>query len=203
MGKKDPRVDAYVAEAPKFARPILEHLRRVVHRGCPDVEETIKWGMPSFEHHGLMCGIAAFKKHCTFGFWKSKLMDDPHGVLEGVGKTAMGNLGCITRLSDLPTQRLMISYVKQAAKLNEQGVKLPAAPRRKAKPVVVPADLEAALARNKKARETFEGFPPSHKREYVEWLTEAKREETRVRRLKTAVQWMAQGKQRNWKYAGC
>ncbi len=200
MGKKDPRVDAYIAEAAPFARPILAHLRRVVHRACPEVEETIKWGMPSFEYRGILCGMAAFKRHCTFGFWKSKLMDDPHGVLEAAGKTAMGNLGCVSRLSDLPAQRLLTSYVKQAAKLNEQGVKLPATARAKPRRVTVPADLKSALARNKKARATFESFPPSHKREYVEWVTEAKREETRVRRLRTAVQWMAQGKSRNWKY---
>lgn len=201
MGKTDPRVDAYVDKAADFARPILSHLRQLVHSGCPDVEETIKWGFPHFEHKGMLCSMAAFKQHCAFGFWKASLLAEKHPELAGAEDPAMGQLGRITAISDLPDEETLLQYVRDAAALNEQGVKVPG--RSKPKPkreLEVPADLLEALRTNPRALATFEGFSYSHKKEYVEWLTEAKSEETRKRRLETAVEWMAEGKVRNWKY---
>lgn len=199
MGKRDPRVDAYIAKSAEFARPILEHLREVVHAACPEAEETLKWGMPHFVHHGILCHMASFKAHCAFGFYKSALLfDDTPKQME-----AMGDMGRIASLSDLPPKKELVRLVKAARKLNEEGI---AAPRTKAvpkAPVEVPPDLAAALAASAKARATFEGFPPSHRREYVEWITEAKQEATRQRRLAQAVEWMAEGKTRNWKYERC
>src|SRR5262249_14065484 len=166
--------------------------------GCPDVVENIKWGSPSFEHQGLMCGMAAFKAHCIFGFWKWTLVAGKKAVK---GEEAMGHFGRIGALSDLPGDDVLIRYVRTAADLNERGV---ANPRRarpaKPRPLTVPAYLMSALRRNKKALATFAALSPSHKREYLEWITEAKTEPTRERRLSTAVAWMAQGKSRNWKY---
>jgi uncharacterized protein YdeI (YjbR/CyaY-like superfamily) len=197
MGKKDSRVDAYIDKAAPFARPILKHLRRVVHAGCPQVEETMKWSMPHFDYKGILCGMAAFKQHCAFGFWKQKL------IFKGDKKKmdeAMGHFGCIKSLKDLPGERTLAGYVRKAAELNEKGIKDP----REEKPPKgrprVPSYLSAALKKHAKARRTFENFSPSHQREYVEWLTEAKREETRQRRLKTAIEWLAQGKPHHWKY---
>ncbi|HET7845352.1 MAG TPA: YdeI/OmpD-associated family protein [Xanthomonadales bacterium] len=198
MPNRDPRIDAYIARAPEFARPVLEHLRAVVHEACPDVQETIKWGMPSFDHHGIMAGMAAFKAHATFGFWKSSLILDDAGRS---AEAAMGQFGRITKLADLPAKRVLVGYVKQAAKLNEQGVKSPARAARKAKPEAKPsADFAAALARNRKARAGFDAASPSCRREYVEWIDEAKRDETRAKRIATAVAQLAEGKALHWKY---
>ncbi len=201
MGKKDPRIDAYIAKSADFAKPVLRHLRKVVHAGCPDVEETLKWGMPAFMYKGILCGMAAFKGHCTFGFWKETLLKKKYGPLAKVDAKAMGQFGRITGVADLPSERTLLRFVKDAAALNDAGVKVAARPKTK-KPLAIPTDFMAALRKNKKALATFEGFSPSHKREYVEWVTEAKGEDTRARRLATAVAWMADGKVRNWKYVG-
>jgi len=201
MGKHDPRVDAYIAKSADFARPILEHLRAVIHEGCPEVEEAIKWGMPSFLYHGrILCGIAAFKQHCAFGFWGGR------GLVGNEDKRddAMGQFGRIASLNDLPSKKVLVGYVKQAMKLADERAIAPAKPRKAPKPApATPDDLAAALKKNKKAAVTYEAFSPSCKREYVEWITEAKREETRASRVAQAVTWMAEGKQRNWKYQQC
>jgi len=194
MGKRDPRHDAYIAKAADFAKPILKHLREVVHKGCPDVEETIKWGAPYFDYKGPVCGMAAFKRHCAFVFWKDKL------VVENPSDEAMGQLGRIESLSDLPPKKTLTAWLKKAIKLNEQGVKAPRSIRPPRPPVEVPSDLEKALEKNARARAAFDAFSPSHRREYVEWIAEAKREETRRKRLATAIEWMAEGKPRHWKY---
>ena len=190
MGKKDPRVDAYIARSAEFARPILTHLRSRVHAACPEVVENIKWGVPTFEHHGPMCGMAAFKAHCMFGFWKGALLR------EGSETTQRRRIDSI---DDLPSDAALLRAVRKAAALNEAGVKVPRVVRPKA-PVEVPSYMLSAIRRNKQAAAAFDALPPSHKREYVEWIAEAKGEATRQRRLDTAVAWIAEGKPRNWKY---
>jgi uncharacterized protein YdeI (YjbR/CyaY-like superfamily) len=197
MPKKDPRIDAYIDRSAAFAKPILKHLREVVHAGCPDVEETLKWSMPHFDYKGMMCGMAAFKEHCAFGFWKGTLILENNTAEE----EAMGHFGRITSLDDLPDAKILIRYVRQAAELNEKGIKAPGRTQpKKKRPLQVPDYLKAALKKNAKAKKTFENLTPSHQREYVEWITEAKRDETRERRVKTAIDWMSRGKVRNWKY---
>ena len=197
MGTRNPQVDAYIAKSQPFARPILEHLREVVHGACPDVVEEMKWSMPHFMYKGMLAGMAAFKAHCTFGFWKGKLILGK----DEMNREAMGHFGNIRSLDDLPSKRTLAAYVKKAAKLNEEGVKVPRAPKARVPgAVTVPADLAAALRRNRKARASFEAFSPSHRREYIEWITEAKREETREKRLATTIEWLEEGKPRHWKY---
>jgi hypothetical protein len=202
MGSRDKRLDAYIAKSAEFARPILRELREIVHEGCPEVEETMKWSMPHFDYKGMLCGMAAFKQHCTFGFWKGKLLFDGENQQSA---EAMGQFGRITSLKDLPPKRVLIGYVRKAAELNDQGVKVPRKPKPSSdkKELVVPAYFMAAVKKNKKALATFETFPYSHKKEYVQWVTEAKTDETRQRRLTTSVEWLAQGKSRNWKYEKC
>ncbi len=198
MGKKDPRIDAYIAKSADFAKPILKHLRKIVHTGCPKVEETLKWSMPHFDYKGVMCGMAAFKQHCVFGFWKKALILDPDPATEN---TAMGGFGRITSLADLPSEKKLLQYVKKAAALNEAGIKAPPRIQPKSRESLeVPDYFGAALKKNAKARKTFEGFPPSKRREYLEWVTGAKREETRKERLATSIKWLAEGKARHWKY---
>lgn len=192
MGKKDPRVDAYIAKSADFARPILQHLRSAVHKACPGVAETMKWSFPHFDYKGMMCSMAAFKRHCAFRFWKASLMKDPARILSST--EAMGHLGKITALKDLPSDKLLIAYIKEAATLNDEGVKIVGRKPAAKKPVRVPADLAHALKRNKKACEAFGQFPPSHKREYIEWITEAKRPETRQKRMTTTLQWLSAGR---------
>jgi hypothetical protein len=193
----DPRVDAYIAKAAPFAQPILKHVRAAVHAGCPEVQETIKWSVPAFEYKGPFCGMAAFKKHVMFGFWKHQLMLDliPKGE-----HRAFGQYGRIESIDDVPSQAAIVKLVKAARKLNDDGVKVPKPARAKTPPVKTPPFLTAALKKNAKARANYDAFPPSHKREYVEWLTEAKSIETRDRRLAQAIEWIAEGKGRNWKY---
>jgi uncharacterized protein YdeI (YjbR/CyaY-like superfamily) len=201
MVKKDNRVDTYIAKSQDFAKPILNHLRELIHKACPDVQETIKWGFPNFDYNGIMCNMAAFKQHAVFNFWKSSLMADPKKILSKTGETAMGNFGQLKSLSDLPNDKIILDYIKEAAALNEKGVKI----QRKSKSLekeklVVPGYFITALKKNKKAQTTFENFSYTNKKEYVEWVTGAKTEETRNKRLKTSVEWMAEGKIRNWKY---
>jgi uncharacterized protein YdeI (YjbR/CyaY-like superfamily) len=202
MPKRDPRIDAYITKAAAFAKPILTHVRAVVHEACPDATETIKWGRPSWEYAGgLLCSVAAFKAHCTVGFWKAPLLT-LHGKPVGFG--AEGQLSHITSLNDLPSRTTLVTLVRQAAKLNADGVKQSVmssgAPRQRRAPLPVPADLKRALAQNGKARDTFEAFPPSHQRDYIEWITEARQPATREKRLSTTLEWLAEGKPRNWKY---
>jgi len=204
MGRRNQKVDAYIAQAAEFARPILKHLRELVHTGCPEVEETIKWQFPVFLHQGMMCSMAAFQQHCSFGFWKHKLIKGLDSEKPKKTDSAMGQLGRITSLASLPPNKKLISYIKQAARLNEQGVKVSRAARPRGKSTLtIPAVLTIALQRNKKAAGTFASFSPSHQREYVEWIAEAKREETRRKRLETTIAWLVEGKSRNWKYANC
>jgi uncharacterized protein YdeI (YjbR/CyaY-like superfamily) len=192
--KTDPRVDAYIKKAQPFARPILTHLRKIVRKGCPHCVESIKWQSPFFDYKGPVCFMAAFKEHAAFGFWRGKLL------FSGPYKGAMGHFGRITSLKDLPSDGKLIGYVRKAAELNEKGVKTSrprSNPRRK---IVVPADLKSALLKNAKARKAFETFSYTHKKEYVDWITSAKRDETRQKRLKTTIQWLAEGKPQNWRY---
>jgi len=201
MGKKDPRIDAYIAKSAPFARPILERLRKLVHSGCPEVEETMKWSFPHFmSGDGILCSMAAFKQHCSFGFWKGSLMTSLDGKAKG--EEAMGQYGRITSLDDLPKDSVILKQVKEAARLNEEGVKV-AKPKTKKPPLKIPAYFGLALKRNAKALAAFEAFSPSHQREYVEWITEAKTEATREKRIATTLEWLAAGKSRNWKYEKC
>lgn len=199
MPTADKRVDAYIDKSQDFAKPILRHLRKLVHDACPDVTETLKWSMPSFEYKGILCGFAAFKQHCTFGFWKESLMKEA----KFPEKTAMGSFGRITSLKDLPSDATMKKLIKEAVRLNDEGIKVKKVVSKVKKEVVVPGILLEALARNEKAAETFDKFPPSCKREYIEWITEAKTDATRDKRLATTIEWLSEGKRRNWKYENC
>lgn len=201
MGKQDKRIDAYIVKAQPFAWPILEHLRALVHRACPEVEESIKWSFPHFNYKGeMMCSMASFKQHCAFGFWKASLMKDKTLLANAKGETAMGHLGRITRLKDLPSVAVMIRYIKEAMRLNDAGIKVEKKKPVSAKELEIPDFFIKQLQKNKAAQKTFEGFSPSNKKEYVQWITEAKTDATRESRMATALEWMAEGKPRNWKY---
>jgi uncharacterized protein YdeI (YjbR/CyaY-like superfamily) len=192
MGKRDTRIDAYIAKQQDFARPILAYVRDVMHEACPDIEEDLKWNSPAFMYQGaILAGCAGFKQHVQFGFWK-------HDVVVGA-RDGMG-FGKVTRIEDLPARKQLLAQVKKAMKVQESGAKSPLMARKKRKPIPMHPALEGALAKNKKAKAAFEALSPSHQREYLEWITEAKGEDTRARRVKQAVEWIAQGKSRNWKY---
>ena len=196
----DPRIDTYIESSRDFAKPILEHIRSLIHQSCPEVEETLKWSMPHFTYRGdLMCHFASFKEHCAFGFWKQSLIEGA----DFPEKNAMGSFGKIRSLGDLPDDRTLVTLIKEAMRLNELGIKVKKAPPADKKELVVPDILNEALARNEKAAETFNAFPYSCKKEYVEWITEAKTEPTREKRLTTTIEWLSEGKRRNWKYENC
>ena len=194
---RDPRVDEYIHAAQPFAREILDYLRAVVHEAVPQAAETIKWGFPHFTHQGVLASMAAFKRHCAFGLWKGALL---LGETDAKAASAMGQFGRIAAIEDLPPKPELIALLREGARLNEQGVKVP---RRKHAPkadIPMPDDFSRALDRNAQARAAFDDFPPSERREYLQWIVEAKSEATRARRLDTAVAWLAEGKRRNWKY---
>lgn len=199
MSTTDPRIDAYIAQSAGFAKPILIHLRKLAHIACPEVEETLKWRMPHFTHKGILFAMAAFKEHCTLHFWHGKLFLPNHVRKDG----GMGQFGRITALSDLPEEKVLLGYIKKAVELNEAGVRKEAPRSKPKKKLIIPDYFLAALKKNEKARTTFENFSPSHQKEYVQWITEAKRDETRAKRLETSLQWLAKGKPRNWKYLNC
>jgi uncharacterized protein YdeI (YjbR/CyaY-like superfamily) len=209
MASHDPKVDAYIEKAQPFAQPILTHLRKLMHKANPDVEEAIKWGHPFFLHRGTILGhMAAFKQHCSFGFWGKEIgatLREANVVQDG----GMGSLGKITSVRHLPSEKQMLGWIRQSSALIDSGghtsimavrnkvVKAP-----KAAPKASP-EFAAALKKNKKASAEFEAFSPSCKREYIDWIAEAKREETRDKRIAQAIEWIAEGKQRNWKYQNC
>jgi len=197
--RTDPRVDAYIERHAGFAWPILAYLREAVHAACPECEETMKWGMPTFLYKGsILASMAAFKSHATFGFWRGSLVvgDNP------AQRRAMGQFGRLTAVADLPGPADLAALIGKAMALTDEGVK-PARDRAKRPPLAVPADLRAAIDAVPAAKATFDAFPPSCRREYVEWVTEARRAETRAKRRAQTVEWLAQGKRRNWKYEGC
>lgn len=199
MGKKDPRIDHYIDQAAPFAQPVLKHLRKLVHTGCPAVEETMKWSMPHFDYKGIMCGMAAHKQHCSFGFWQGSEL-----ALGGAGKDAdgMGQFGRITSLADLPNDETLVGYVRKAVALKDAGVKKPKVPRAKKTPaeLEIPEYFTRALRNNLAAHNTFENFSYSGRKEYVEWVAGAMREATREDRLATAIEWLAEGKALHWRY---
>lgn len=198
MGSRDPRVDAYIAKAAPFAQPILTRIRKAVHKGCPQVEETMKWSFPHFDYEGMLCAMAAFKQHCTLGFWKASLLEGA-----GIGAKAaeaMGHFGRIRSLDDLPPERELVALVRRAAKLNDEGIKVVRQPRAPRPTPKVPPAFMRALRANKKARAAYDAFRPSHRREYLEWITEARTDATRDRRIATAIEWLSEGRSRNWKY---
>ena len=198
MKNKSPKVDKYIAEAAPFAQPILKKIRTLVHQACPDIEEELKWSAPAFMSGGIVAGMVAFKAHVRFGLWRAKELDDPDGLFRSDSASFM-NGERLTDVKDLPADKILIKYIRAAAALNASGKKVPHKTAQR-KPLAVPACLKKALAGNAKAKATFANFSPSCQREYVEWITEAKREETRARRLATALEWLAAGKQKNWKY---
>jgi uncharacterized protein YdeI (YjbR/CyaY-like superfamily) len=191
----DPRVDTYISQAPEFARPILEHLREIVHAACPQVEETIKWSRPHFSYKGsLICGMSAFKRHCSFHFWHQKQ------IVDTTASEGSGQFGQLVSVKDLPSKKALTAYVRKAMAVNEDGNKQPR-PKTASKPApTLPTDFAALLKKHATARKHYEAFSPSAQREYVDWIIEAKTDATRQKRMATAVEWLAEGKHRNWKY---
>lgn len=195
----DKNMDAYISKAEDFAKPILEHLRKVVHKTCPDVEEAMKWGMPYFSYKGkVLCAMASFKEHCSFGFWRPDLMQDTAKVFKLEKGAGMGSFGKIKSMKDIPSPKILAAYIKEAMALNESPKKKPM--HTKKEKVPVPDFFQKAINKNKAAKAVFEKFPPSYVKDYVQWITEAKTEATREKRMITAIEWIAEGKGRNWKY---
>lgn len=202
MISKETKIDDYIAKSADFAKPILLHIRELVHKTCPDVEEKIKWGMPHFDYKaGPLCHMAAFKQHAVMGFWKAALMKDASLIDNAKSETAMGHLGRITSLKDMPPDKKIMAWIKEAMALTDKGIKLPSKTKTTdKKELVIPDYFTKAIAKNKKAKQVFDHFAYSHKKEYIGWITEAKTEETRNKRMATAIAWIAEGKGRNWKY---
>jgi uncharacterized protein YdeI (YjbR/CyaY-like superfamily) len=196
----DPRVDAYIDKCADFAKPILKHLRQVVHTAIPHINETIKWGCPFFELNGSVCQMVAFKQHCGFGFWNAKALSDPEGVLHKEDGTA-GSFGKITSMDDLPADAILIAYIKEAAALQDKP-KSPAKPKAKIadSDLSIPDDFLTLLNGNPKAAENFAKGSNSFKKEYLQWLADAKTTATREKRMQTAFEWIGEGKSRMWKY---
>ena len=197
---KPTTVPEYIHRALPFAQPILQHVYQLVHRVCPEVEEKLKWGMPCFSYRGeMLCHMAAFKEHCVVGFWKAALMKDPILMQNAKEETAMGHLGKISSLKDLPSDAKLTRWIKEAMVLNEQGIKV----KRTVTPseeILPPSNFLQALTKNKAAKKTYEAFSVSAKKEYLEWITEAKTHATQTKRIEQAILWMAEGKRRHWKY---
>jgi uncharacterized protein YdeI (YjbR/CyaY-like superfamily) len=200
MSLPDPRIDSYINKAAPFAQPIMRHIRRLVHVACPEVEETIKWGFPHFDYKGVMVSMAAFKSHCTLNFWKAGLIPAIAPVSEE--DSAMGQFGRITKIDDLPDDETLLGYLREAKRLNDENIKLPSAPKStSSKELVIPEILQKALDENPLAADTWDKFSYSNRKEYVQWINDAKTEATRNNRLATSIEWLSEGKTRMWKYA--
>ncbi|MFN3916173.1 MAG: YdeI/OmpD-associated family protein [Flavobacteriales bacterium] len=197
--KKGSRVDAYITNSAEFAQPILSHFRNLVHECSPETSETIKWGSPCFEYKGMICSMASFKAHCNFSFWKGKELNDKHGVLIPVGNTAMMSFNKIKSINDLPEDSIIKDLIIQAIEQNKKEI--PKIQKTKtSKELEMPKFILDALKTNTEIEKTFHNFSYSHKKEYIEWICEAKKEETKSKRVETMLEWLSEGKSRNWKY---
>ena len=196
---RDPRIDAYIAKAAPFARPILEHVRARVHAVVPSVEETLKWSAPGFTLDGkILLMMAAFKAHAALNFWRGQEIRGS----EASGD-AMGQFGKLTFVNDLPPDAQFDELIREAARL---AATAPAPRKTKHEPKSAPnlhPEFAAALKSNPKAKATLDSFPPSAQRDYLEWIADAKQDSTRAKRIATAVEWLAEGKRRHWKYQDC
>ncbi|MDB5120139.1 MAG: hypothetical protein JWN56_1357 [Sphingobacteriales bacterium] len=201
METYDYRIDIYIEKSADFAKPILDHLRKIIHQASPEINETIKWGFPHFDYKGTVCSMASFKNHCAFGFWKNSLMDDPHGLLKNDAESAMGQFGRICDISNVPADEILISYIQNAVALNKAGVKIVKTKEKISdKTIEVPTDFSLLLDGYPEVQVNFENLSYSHKKEYVEWFIEAKTKATRSKRMQTAIEWLTEGKSRHWKY---
>lgn len=196
---RDARIDAYIAKSQPFARPILERLRAAVHANCPEAEEALKWSSPAFLYRGqILCSMAAFKGHAAFGFWRGAQVT---GAGEGT-ESAMGQFGRIASLGDLPGDAELGALIEKAMALTDARVKTPTVKKPRAA-IEMPDDFRAALDASPAAAKQFDAFAPSKRRDYVEWVVDAKRAETRASRIAQSVDWIAEGKARHWKYQNC
>lgn len=202
MTSKSEAIDAYIQKANDFAKPILDYLRKCVHKACPEVQETLKWGFPHFLYQDqILCSMASFKNHCAFGFWHAALMQDPENILEnGKERSAMGHLGKLEKRSDLPSVTTLSKYIKQAITLIDNGAKISKKEPEKNRVLLVPDEISKALKSVPEANKFFKRLSYSHQKEYIEWITEAKTEPTKLKRLKQTIEWLEEGKSRNWKY---
>ena len=200
MEQYDPRIDAYIAKSADFAKPILIHLRELIHKTSSNISETVKWGFPHFDYKGTICSMASFKTHCALGFWKSGLLTDPYHILVKESANAMGQFGRINSLDQLPDDEILSAYIQEALLLNEKGIKVSKKPVAPIQNISVPDYFQNVLDKNEVAKANFEKFSNSHRKEYIMWFEEAKTDETRNKRMITAVEWLTEGKSRNWKY---
>jgi uncharacterized protein YdeI (YjbR/CyaY-like superfamily) len=199
MPTKDPRVDAYIAEAPDFARPILSHLRKLIHQGCPEAVETMKWSRPFFEYKGLLCGFAAFKAHCSLFFWQDIDLGDTFKK-KSDSNSGKGRVEKVESLADLPKDQVLVACVRSAVAQRDTPKTKAKRVREPVKETPIPLDLKKALSSNTQANAAWKALAPSHRREYIDWIVEAKRPETRAKRIQTALEWLSEGKKLNWKY---
>lgn len=191
-------VDNYIAKAPEFARPICEALRKLIHKAAPELRETIKWSSPCFEGRGLICGLGAFQKHVRLFFFKGAQVPDPDGVFADGEDNASGRSAKFFSLEEIPVKKLE-RLIRAAAQLDAEG-KVKPPPRARRPELPMPKEFAATLKRSPKARTYFETLSPSCRREYVEWISAAKRDETRERRLAEAIEMLSEGRRRNEPY---
>lgn len=202
MKRRDERITNYISKSADFAQPILNQLRELVHDFCPEVEEGMKWSMPFFMYRGkILCSMASFKNHCSFGFWLHSEMSDLHGIFKRSVEGGMGSLGKISSVDDLPKADKLGAYILEAMSLIEQGtIPRELNPKFKKPLAEIPSELITVLESEPKAKAVFESFPPSHQREYINWITEAKRDETKQRRIRQTIENLLEGKSKDWKY---
>lgn len=201
MSQFNPKVDEYISKSADFAKPVLEHLRKIIHDACPEVEEVIKWGIPHFDYKGdMMCILAAYKNHCSFSLYKAELMSDPKLIESVKAGKKMGYMDKIKTLSDLPSKKVLVAYIKEAMALNENGVKKVIPKPGKPKTIEVPDYFSEILSANPKAKEIFETKSSSFRKDYIVWITGAKTEATKQKRIEQSLEWIAEGKGRFWQY---
>ncbi|AZB19157.1 hypothetical protein EG352_15935 [Chryseobacterium indologenes] len=200
MEKYSSKIDAYIEKSQDFAKPVLQYIRKTVHEFCPDVEETMKWSFPHFIYKGKnLCAMASFKQHCTFGFWLEKEMKTMQEITQNIEKNSMFSLGKITRTEDLPSKPQLKKAIKEAMELTDMGITMKKAAPSKTE-IEIPDYFQTALDAHEKALDAFKNGSPSFRKEYITWITEAKTEATRNKRMEQALEWIAEGKGRNWKY---
>lgn len=200
--EKNSKVDEYILNAAVFAQPILSKMRSIIEEAEPHIEETIKWGFPCFTYRNkIICSVSAYKNHCVFRFWQGSSLEDSDGILAKVGETEMGELSKIKKIEDLPDSEVIVKYIREAIELSQKGSsKKPMSKEKKLTVDLKSVDLPEIFSSFPIQAEKFDSLSPSHRKEYISWIFEAKTEETKLKRIKTMMEWLLEGKSRNWKY---
>lgn len=198
MNEASENITAYIEKATPEFKEVMIALRSVLNNPNFDIKEDWKWGAPNFNNEGMICWLAHFRNHVGMNFFKGTLIKDKYNLFTHYREEKGNRQLKFSDINQIIPEQIEY-YIEEAIKLNQENIKVV----KKEIDTSLPLDLETELNNNPKAKMFFESLAPSYKRDYIEWIEEAKREATRTKRLATTMEWLSEGKKKNWKYENC